>query len=75
MMIGTSGKSIRPKIYLGFGISGATHHVCGMKDSDLIISINKDDEADIFNVSDYAVKGDLKEILPLLAEALNKNQR
>lgn len=70
MMIGTSGKSVRPKAYLGFGISGATHHVCGMKDSGIIININKDENAEIFNVSDYGAVGDLKKILPLLEELL-----
>lgn len=70
VMIGTSGKSVRPKVYLGFGISGATHHVCGMKDSGVIISINKDEDAEIFNVSDFGIVGDLKKILPLLDEAL-----
>lgn len=68
MMIGTSGKSVRPKIYLGFGISGATHHVCGMKDAGLIISVNKDENAEIFKVSDYGIVGDVKEVLPLLSE-------
>ncbi|MFZ5944620.1 MAG: electron transfer flavoprotein subunit alpha/FixB family protein [Bacillota bacterium] len=70
MMVGTSGKSIRPKIYIGFGISGATHHICGMKDAGLIISINKDAGAEIFKVSDYGIIGDVKDIIPLLAEAI-----
>lgn len=70
IMIGTSGKSVRPKVYIGFGISGATHHICGMKDSDMIININKDENAEIFNVSDYGAVGDVKKILPLLEEAL-----
>jgi electron transfer flavoprotein alpha subunit len=70
VMIGTSGKSVRPKVYLGFGISGATHHICGMKDAGVIISINKDENAEIFNVSDYGVVGDVKKILPLLEEVL-----
>lgn len=69
MMIGTSGKSVRPKIYLGFGISGATHHICGMKDAGLIISLNKDEQAEIFKVSDFGLVGDVKEVLPLLEEA------
>jgi len=65
-MIGTSGKSIRPKVYMGFGISGATHHICGMKDSGLIININKDKDAKIFDVSDIKVVGDVKTILKAL---------
>jgi len=70
IMIGTSGKSIRPQIYLGFGISGATHHICGMKDAGIIISVNRDENAEIFKVSDYGLVGDVKEILPLLESAL-----
>ena len=54
-MIGTSGKTVRPKVYIGAGISGATHHVCGMKDSNVIISINRDEDAEIFGVSDYKI--------------------
>lgn len=73
VMIGTSGKTVRPKVYLGFGISGATHHICGMKDSGLIISVNKDEQAEIFKVSDWGIVGDVKEILPLLAEAINSS--
>jgi electron transfer flavoprotein alpha subunit len=62
-MIGTSGKSIRPKVYLGFGISGATHHLCGIKDSGLIITVNSDDNAEIFKSSDYYAVGDAGEII------------
>lgn len=63
VMVGTSGKSIRPKAYVGFGISGATHHVCGMKDSGLVISVNKDEKAAIFEVSDIGIAEDLTAIL------------
>lgn len=69
-MIGTSGKSIRPKAYLGFGISGATHHLCGIKDSGLIISINSDENAEIFKSSDYYAVADSAEIINKLIEAL-----
>ncbi len=62
-MVGTSGKTIRPKVYIGFGISGAAHHVCGMKDAGVIISVNNDEQAEVFQVSDYKVVGDLKAIL------------
>lgn len=69
-LIGTSGKTIHPKVYLGFGVSGATHHVCGMKDSGLVISVNTDEKAAIFDVSDYKLIGDsgavLDELLRLL---------
>lgn len=70
IMIGTSGKSVRPKVYVGFGISGATHHLCGMKDSGVIISVNKDENAPIFEVSDYCVKNDAGKILKALLERL-----
>lgn len=73
LMIGTSGKSIRPKVYIGFGVSGATHHICGMKDSGVIININKDENAEIFKVSDFGIVGDIREILPLLIESIEKN--
>jgi len=62
-MIGTSGKVIRPKVYIGAALSGSSHHVCGMKDSDLVISINNDPQAAIFDVSDLRVVGDAKQIL------------
>lgn len=74
VMIGTSGKTVRPKIYLGFGVSGATHHICGMKDAELIISVNKDEQAEIFKVSDLGIVGDVKEILPLLVQAVNSGK-
>lgn len=73
-MIGTSGKSIRPKVYLGFGISGATHHVCGMKDAELVISVNKDPKAGIFAVSDYCAVADVDEILPILIDLIRSNE-
>lgn len=52
-MIGTSGRSVRPKVYIGFGISGAAHHLCGIKDAGVIISINNDKNAEVFAASDY----------------------
>ncbi|HWR60701.1 MAG TPA: electron transfer flavoprotein subunit alpha/FixB family protein, partial [Clostridia bacterium] len=63
VMVGTSGKSIRPKAYVGFGISGATHHICGMKDSGLVISVNRDEKAAVFEVSDAGAAADLNKIL------------
>ncbi|MCL6610316.1 MAG: electron transfer flavoprotein subunit alpha/FixB family protein [Peptococcaceae bacterium] len=65
-MIGTSGKTVRPKVYLGFGISGATHHVVGMKDSGLVISVNTNPNAEIFQFSDFKVVADARAV----AEAL-----
>lgn len=71
MMVGTSGKTIKPKVYLAIGISGATHHVCGMKDAGIIISINNDPKAPIFNVSDFKIVADLEEILSVLLKKIN----
>jgi electron transfer flavoprotein alpha subunit len=68
IMIGTSGKSVKPKVYVGFGISGATHHICGMKDSGLIISVNRDENASIFGVSNYYSISDAGAILPVLID-------
>lgn len=73
-MIGTSGKSVRPKVYLGAGISGATHHLCGMKDSGLVISINKDEKAPIFDSSDIRIVADAVPILNLLIEKIKGMQ-
>ena len=70
-MIGTSGKSIKPKIYLGIGVSGATHHVCGMTKSGMIININRDKNAKIFGISDYKVVGDSKVMVDALLEKLS----
>ena len=69
-MVGTSGKMIRPKLCIGFGVSGASHHVCGMKDSGTIISINTNEKAEIFNVSDYKLIGDSGAVLDELLELL-----
>lgn len=65
-MIGASGKSVRPKLYISFGVSGASHHVCGIKDSDMIISVNRDEKAEIFSASDYKVVADCGTILDAL---------
>jgi electron transfer flavoprotein alpha subunit len=69
-MIGTSGKMIRPKIYIGFGVSGAAHHVCGMKDSGLIININTNQKAEIFNVSNYSIVEDSGIMLDEMLKAI-----
>ena len=71
-MIGTSGKTVRPQVYIGFGVSGSTHHIAGMKDSKVIININKDPQAPVFQVSDYGVVADAKELLPLLLKIIRE---
>lgn len=69
-MVGTSGKAIKPKLYIGFGISGAAHHACGIKDSGLIININNDADADCFQISDYKVASDCGSILDTLLKQM-----
>jgi electron transfer flavoprotein alpha subunit len=71
-MIGQSGKTVRPRLYIGVGISGMMHHVVGIDESDCIIAINTDRNAPIFQVADFSVVADYRELLPPLIQAIQE---
>lgn len=68
--IGQTGKTIRPRLYIGCGVSGAIQHSAGMINSELIVAVNANPKADIFNFADYGIIGDVSKIIPALIKEL-----